>query len=195
MIATQTWLVFDEIARRFEHKAKLPDREDLRQDIILRLAELASSGQKLTLPAMLRIASYVAQEYWRDLLRTQTQVCVFNGTAKPRELNRATCEFRHKPDSCKDCAYIASRPIFTSLNYELQDKEGNMVELWQTLADDNAIDFEDWLDARRWLLGCPRRLVEIAVKRYSGKPLTTKDRMYLHRQAKKEAKKYQLSLI
>ena len=60
------WEKYISIADRFQHKAKREDREDLRQDIILRLAELASdNGHKpLTEPAMLRIASYVTQEYW-----------------------------------------------------------------------------------------------------------------------------------
>ena len=150
------WEKYIEIASRFQHKAKAEDREDLRHDIIVRLAQIAGqNGNQLTKPAMLRVASYVVQSYWRDLMR---------------------------------------KPTLLSLNYELEDEDGNSVELWQTLADDKAIDLEAWLDARTWLLGCPRRLVSIAVKRYSGKRLNHKDEVYYYRQRQKQLKKYQLAL-
>ena len=86
------------------------------------------------------------------------------------------------------------KPTVLSLNYELEDEDGNSIELWQTLADDKAIDLEAWLDARTWLLGCPRRLVSIAVKLYSGKRLAYKDYHYIERWRQKELKKYQLAL-
>jgi len=151
------WPKYIEIASRFQHKAKAGDRDDLRQDIILRLAEVASNnGHKpFTEPAMLRVASYVVMEYWHKLKR---------------------------------------QPTILSLNYELEDEDGDTTELWQTLADDKAVDLEAWLDAKRWLLGCPRRLVDIAVKLYSGKPLKWKDYRYMSRWRKKELRKYQLAL-
>ena len=151
------WQQYIEIADKFQHKARYDDREDLRQDIILRLAELASNnGHKpLTEGAMVRVASYVIMEYWHKLKR---------------------------------------QPTILSLNYELDDGDGDTTELWQTLADDKAIDLDAWLDARVWLLGCPQRLVQIAVKRYSGKPLSDKDRQYWHRVQEKELKHYQLAL-
>ena len=151
------WQQYIEIADKFQHKARHEDREDLRQDIILRLAELASNNghKSLTKPAMLRIASYVVMEYWHKLKR---------------------------------------QPTILSLNYELDDGDGDTTELWQTLADDKAIDLEAWLDARVWLLGCPQRLVQIAYKRYIGKPVNRKDSRYLERHRQKELKKYQLAL-
>ncbi len=151
------WQQYIEIADKFQHKARYDDREDLRQDIIVRLAELASNnGHKpLTEGAMVRVASYVVMEYWHKLKR---------------------------------------QPTILSLNYELDDGDGDTTELWQTLADDKAIDLDAWLDARVWLLGCPQRLVQIAVKRYSGKPLSDKDRQYWHRVQEKELKHYQLAL-
>ena len=151
------WEKYIEIASRFQHKAKAEDREDLRQDIILRLAQIASrNGHQLTFPAMLRIASYVCQEYWHDLKR---------------------------------------KPSLLSLNSETEDEDGNSVELWETLADDKATDLEAWLDDRTWLLGCPRRLVFIVVKIYSGKPLTNTEQHYWQRQRKKELEKYQKALF
>jgi hypothetical protein len=154
---TLDWQHFTEIADKFQHRAKPADRQDLRQEIILRLAEVASNnGHKpVTEGAMVRVASYTVMAYWRDLMR---------------------------------------KPTILSLNGELSDGDGDTVELWQTLADDKAIDVEAWLDAKRWLLGCPKRLVQIAYKRYIGKPLDGKDQDYLDHYRQKELRKYQQKL-
>jgi hypothetical protein len=154
---TLDWQKYIEIADKFQHKAKPIDSEDLRQDIILRLAEVASNnGHKpFTEGAMVRVASYTVMAYWRDRMR---------------------------------------KPTILSLNGESDNGDGDTVELWQTLADDRAIDVEAWIDAKRWLLGCPKRLVQIAYKRYVGKLLDYRDRMYLIRYRQKELKKYQPAL-
>ena len=151
------WQKYIEIADKFQHKAKPADREDLRQDIILRLAEVASNnGHKpVTEGAMVRVASYTVMAYWRDLMR---------------------------------------KPTILSLSGELSDGDGDTAELWQTLADDKAIDLEAWLDAKRWLLGCPKRLVQIAYKRVIGKPLDCREKMYLCRHRQKELNRYQIAL-
>jgi len=148
------WVKYQEIAKRFEHKAKAEDREDLRQDIILRLAEVESNnGHKpLSEPAMLRVASYTVLAYWRDLSR---------------------------------------KPTMLSLNSPIEDEDGNAIELYQIIADDRAVDLEAWLDAKRWLLGCPKRLVRIAFKKVNGKVLTKAEYSYLEYQRQKELKKYQ----
>ena len=52
------------------------------------------------------------------------------------------------------------------------------------IADDKPINLDAWLDARRILRGSPKRLVQIAYKRYSGYPLDKKERNYLNHQAK-----------
>ena len=152
------WQKYIEIADKFQRKAKADDRQDLRQEIILRLAEVASNnGHKpFNEGAMVRVASYTVMAYWRDLMR---------------------------------------KPTILSLSRETDNGDGDSVELWQTLADDKAIDLETWLDAKRWLLGCPRRLVKIAVKLYSGKRLDFKDYHYVERYRQKESKKYQQALI
>jgi hypothetical protein len=89
---------------------------------------------------------------------------------------------------------LMRKPSMLSLNDELEDTEGGRAELWQTLADDKALDLEAWQDAKRWLLGCPRRLVQIADKRTHGTTLSKYERLYLCRFKKKESAKYQLSL-
>src|SRR4030042_1044985 len=155
---TLDWQKYIEIAGKFQHKAKPADREDLRQDIILRLAEVASNnGHKpFTEGAMVRVASYTVMAYWRDLMR---------------------------------------KPTILSLNGELTDGDGDTAELWQTLADEKAIDLETWLDAKRWLLGCSKALVRIAYKRYVGKPLERREQTYLNHYQSRELKKYQRALL
>jgi hypothetical protein len=152
------WQHFTEIADKFQHRAKPADREDLRQDIILRLAEVASSnGHKpFTEGAMVRVASYTVMAYWRDLMR---------------------------------------KPTILSLNGELSDGDGDTAELWQTLADDRAINLEAWLDAKRWLLGCPKALVRIAYKGYIGLALNNREHQHLWRYRQRELSKYQKSLV
>jgi hypothetical protein len=63
----------------------------------------------------------------------------------------------------------------------------------KTLSDDNSLDLEAWIDAKTWLRGCPKRLVEIATGRTKGKALSLKDRVYLNRYKAKELAKNQLS--
>lgn len=151
------WQAYIEVADSFQVKARFEDREDLREDIIVRLAWLASNNDKpLTKPSMLRIASYVVMEYWHNLKR---------------------------------------QPSLYSLNEEVEDDEGNKTELYQTLADDKAIDLGAWLDAKTWLKGCPGRLVRIADKKVKRKPLNEKERQYLCRYRQKELAKRQLTLL
>ena len=151
------WNKYIEIATKFQWKAKPEDRQDLKQDIIVKLAEIASNNghEPFTEGAMVRVASYTVMAYWRDLMR---------------------------------------KPTTLSLNGDNNNVDGDTVELWQTLADDKALDLEAWQDAKRWLLGCPKRLVRIAYKKYVGKPLDKKDSRYFERFRQKELRNYQLSL-
>lgn len=155
---TLDWQKYIEIADKFQYRAKAADREDLREDIILKLAEVASNNghAPFTEGAMVRVASYTVMAYWRDRMR---------------------------------------KPTILSLNGELTDGDGDTVELWQTLADDKAINLETWLDAKRWLLCCPKRLVAVAVKLSNGERLDFKDYHYVERYRQKESKKYQIALI
>jgi len=78
------------------------------------------------------------------------------------------------------------KPTILSLNTEIDNGDGDTTELIDTVADDRAIDLEAWLDARTWLLGCPRRLVQIASKITNGDKLTPTDSQYLWRYRKRE---------
>ena len=62
------------VANRYQRKARYQDREDLNHDIIIALAEAQrakdnNSGGKLSDIAMMRIASYECQKYWRQVRR------------------------------------------------------------------------------------------------------------------------------
>jgi hypothetical protein len=55
LLARLDWEKYMGIADNFQHNARYEDRDDLRQDIVLRLAEVASTKtEPLTPPAMLR---------------------------------------------------------------------------------------------------------------------------------------------
>ena len=146
------WEKYSEVADRFQYKARFQDREDLKHNIIVRLAEVAQrNGHKpFTEWAMLRVASYVVMEHWHTEKR--------NGK-------------------------------IISLNTVIDDGEGDSIELIDTIADDSAIDLEAWVDARVWLMGCPKRLIEIARKRAMGEALEIADRKYLCKWRKREQKR------
>jgi hypothetical protein len=67
------WQKYISIADKFQYKAKPEDRDDLRQDIILRLAEVEAkyngNGNSLTEGGMVRVASYTVMAYWREIMR------------------------------------------------------------------------------------------------------------------------------
>ena len=148
------WEKYMEIAGKFQHKARYEDREDLRQDIIVRLAQVArNNGHKpFTEGAMVRVASYVAMEYWHNLKRQST---------------------------------------ILSLNDNIAGGDGNTTELYQAIADDKTMDLEAWVDAKAWLVSCPKRLVSIAYKKVNGKPLSHKEQVYLLYQRQKELRRRQ----
>jgi len=67
------WDKYISIADKFQRKAKYEEREDLRQTIIVRLADVElkynGSGKSLTEGGMVRVASYTVMEYWRGVMR------------------------------------------------------------------------------------------------------------------------------
>ena len=75
------------------------------------------------------------------------------------------------------------------------DGDGEAGEVIDFLADDNTVGLDLMLDARRFLLDRPRRLVQIAYKRYSGIPLDTKEQESLRRHRQKELQRYQKTLF
>ena len=141
------WTNYIVVADRFQSKVPYQEREDIKQDIILRLAQVdakRNGNGPLSEAGMMRTASFVIKEYWRDLKRKPTTLSLNNSKAD-------------------------------------NDENGHCPEFWETLADDNAIDLESWLDANLWLHSCPKRLIEIAHKRIAGIALDCNERQYLKR--------------
>ena len=81
------------------------------------------------------------------------------------------------------------KPTILSLDHRIDDGDGNSTDLIETVADDRAIDLDAWLDARTWLLDCPRRLVVIASKRLAGTTLSHREVVYLGRYRRREQKR------
>ena len=77
------------------------------------------------------------------------------------------------------------KPTILSLDTEIDNGDGDITELIEFLADDNAIDIVARLDARRFLQSFPKRIVQIAYKRYSGRPLDGKEQDCLDHWRKK----------
>ena len=146
------WAKYVEIARKFENKARKEDREDLTQDIIVRLAEVERSNghEPFTVWTMLRIAINVVKEYWHKLKR---------------------------------------QPTFISLNQKVENDEGDSIELWETMPDDEAIDLQAWVEDKDRLERLPRRLVEIASKKVNGEPLPKLENRNLEYHRGKEREK------
>ncbi|MFC1957084.1 hypothetical protein ACFLVY_02185 [Chloroflexota bacterium] len=173
------WEKYIAVADRFQHKARQEDREDLKQDIIVRLADVErNNGHKpFTEVAMFRIASYAVAEYWRAYYRRTHGISC--GECSQRQ--RQECRKRNYAD-CPRAIKIES------LSKPIIDSEGNITELGELIADDKATDVGEWLDTRTFLLGCPTRLIEIADKKVNGQALDAKDQKYLWRFRQKEQK-------
>ena len=173
------WEKYIAVADRFQHKARREDREDFRHDIIVRLADVErNNGHKpFTELAMLRIASFTVAEYWRAYYRRTHGIscgeCSQKQRQECRKRNYAECPKAIKVESL-------SKPIIGG--------EGNITELGELIADDRAIDLDQWLDKATFLLGCPIRLVQIAHKKQRGEALTSYERLYLYRFRKREQK-------
>jgi len=165
------WQKYSVIADRFQHKARFEDRDDLRQDIIVRLADVErNNGHKpFTEASMIRIASFTVAEYWRAYYRRTHGI----SCGECSKAQRKECRKRNLYPECPRAIRLES------LNKPIVDSEGNITELGELIADDKAIDIEAWLDKSTFLLGFPARLVEIAHKRLEGQALNDKDQKYL----------------
>jgi hypothetical protein len=181
------WEKYIAVADRFQHKARAQDREDLKHTIILRLAQVASNnGHKpFTEPAMYRVASITVVHYWRE------QYKLTNG------LDCGSCSRTQRRKCRKDWQYLEC-PKAMKLEYlskPIVDDNGNITELGELIADDKAIDLDQWLDSKAFLLGCPQRLITIACKIREGQALTRSEKNYLYHYRSRQLKKYQRSLF
>lgn len=77
------------------------------------------------------------------------------------------------------------QPDLISLDDETAD---NDTGLSSVLPDDSALDLDAWVDARTFLLSCPKRLIQIAFKRVNGVTLDGAECKYLCHFRKREQK-------
>ena len=179
------WEKYIAVAERFQHKAKTQDSEDLKHTIILKLAQVANNnGDKpFTKATMYRIASYIVADYWREVYKLTNGLDCGSCSRTQRQKCRSEWLYFECPRAIK-LEYL-SKPII--------DDNGNITELGELIADDKAIDLDAWVDAKRFLLGFPKRLMDIAHKINNGECLSNKDHQYLWYWRKKEQKSLDLS--
>ncbi len=182
------WALFYKVAKGFTHRVRPEDRQDFLHDLLLTMYKVKvkydAIGKELTEGGLIRVAGYNIAQYWRDKYRG------INGI----DCGRCSNEQRRKCKE-KDLYRECPRAIkIESLDTMIQDGEGNQIELYQMIADDNAVDITARLEARFILQSYPHRFVRIAYKKYAGYPLTTSERNYLY-QHRRRALQKRLSLI
>jgi len=175
----EPYLAYYKIALRFAHKALPDEQEDLLHDIIEGLARVAKH-KTLSEAAMYRIAEHIKDHYWYK------HYAYHNGLDCQHcsKAQRARCRVNW---AYSDWAYYDCRRAVTleSINKPIIDGEGNITELAELIADDKALDVEEWLDAKTFLIGAPIRLKQIARKLNKGEALAYPERNYLSRLRKK----------
>ena len=166
------WGLYWELSGYFVKKVRFQDKDDFRHDLILEIYKVATkykaTGKQLTRAGINRIAAYEVANYWhREKLASQGI-----------KVNCSHCQKAQKDKCRKDFLYsqCPKAKRFISLNEQGKvEDDGTVIELWQVLADDKAMDFDAWTSNNPWLLGYPQRLVEIALKIEAGIPLNAKD--------------------
>lgn len=176
----EPYLTYYKVALRFAHKALLDEREDLLHDIIEGLTGIAKR-KDLSEPAMYRIAEHIKDHYWyKHYAYNNGLDCQHCSKAQ-----RAKCRWNwgHSDWAYCDCHRAIQ---LESINKPIVDTEGNITELAELIADDRALDLEEWLDAKTFLIGAPIRLKQIAQRKSKGETLTNAQMIYLSRFRKKE---------
>jgi hypothetical protein len=127
---------------------------------------------------MYRIASFTRAQYWRDwFYRNRGIDC-----GRCSNVQRKKCKEQKLQSQCPRAIRMER------LDEPMMDEEGHLTELGELIADDKALDLADWMDTKTFLLTCPNRLVEIAMKRQEGERLNDTERQYLNRYRKQYQK-------
>jgi len=174
-------LTYYNVAKRFNHKAKAEDREDLLHDIIITLADVErNNGHKpFTAATMYRIASRAVADYWRAQYKLNSGLTCCNCSKAQRR-------------KCKDDDLYTQCPKaikLESLNKPIIDSEGNITELGETIVDPKSLDLDAWERDSLWQIGYKPRLVAIALKLDRGEALTHGELCYLSRLRANEQKR------
>jgi len=176
----EPYLTYYKIALRFAHKALIDDRQDLLHDIIEGIARVVEH-KALSEAAMYRLAEHIKGHYWyKHYSYNNGMDCQHCSKAQ-----RAKCRYNW---GHSDWAYCDCHRAITleSLNQPIIDSEGNITELAELIADDKALDLDEWLDAKTFLIGAPLRLKAIARKVNKGEKLSQPEHCYLYRLRQKQ---------
>ena len=164
------WLTYYKIVRYFVHKVKFEDRQDFLHDLMLEMARVKAryeaKGKPLTEAGLMRVASYELSDYWVKQRKLTTGL----------DCNHCSTKQRRR---CRDENLYSKCPKLIQLVSLDGDGDGDKAKFIDFLADDNAIDLAAMLDARRYLQGYPKRINQIAYKKYCGYKLDGKERYYL----------------
>jgi len=182
------WATYYKVTSYFVRHIRFDDREDFLHDTMIEMAKVKAKyepiGKPLTEAGLMRVASYQVTEYWERLRRLTTWLDCGNCSKEQRRKCR-------EEDLYSECPKYHQ---LVSLNTEI-DGDGHKAELIEFLADDTAIDIVARLDARRFLQGFPKRLVQIGYKRYSGQELDSKEQNYLKHYRNRHLKEQQKALF
>ena len=183
------WLTYYKVSKWFANKVKRQDRYDFLHDTMLEMAKVKAryetKGKPLTEAGLMRVASYELKGYYqRQLMLTTTINCT-----------HCSKEQRRK---CREGGLYSQCPKYhnvISLDMDIEDGDGHKARLIDFIADDKAIDILARLDARRYLLGFPTRLVKIGYKIYAGYQLNRKEQTYLDIYRMRHLKRSQKTLF
>jgi len=175
------WLAYYKVASRFTDKVKPQDKEDILHTIIMTLADVErNNGHKpFTEAVMYRIASRTVADYW------------FSHYSYTAGLDCKHCS-KAQRQKCKEDNLYTECPKairLENLNKPIIDSEGRTTELGELIADDKALDLDAWADARTFILGFPKRLLQIALKINNGQALSNKEHQYIWRFRQREQKR------
>jgi hypothetical protein len=150
------------------------EREDFLHDTLLKMAKVKAKyeliGKLLTEAGLMRVASYQVAEYWVKQKRLTNGLDCGNCSKEDR---RKCCD----EDLYSECPKYKQ---FVSLDTDIDDGDGDKITFAEFIADDKAIDLDAWLDAKAILRGLPKQLIQIGYKRYSGIPLTNREKHYFN---------------
>jgi hypothetical protein len=176
------WLTYYKVAKNFTRKVRREDREDFLHDLLLAMARVKTAydakGKELTEGGLVRIAQYEVNTYWRKSYLLNSGINCGMCVKKQRQRCKERDLYRQCPKAVK----------IESLDQLVDDGDGNKVELYQMIADDNAVDLVAVVDARLTLQGYPVKAVKLLYKRYAGYPLDKRERAYLSRFSRRAQK-------
>jgi len=169
------WATFYKVAKGFLRRVKPDDRQDFLHDLFLTMAKVKAKyqviGKPLTEGGLVRVASFAVAQYWRDYFQHIRGVDCGRCSTSQRNECKEKDLYRECPKAIK----------MESLDKLIEDGEGDKTELYQMIADDNAVDIVAMLDAKFTIQSYPKQAVLIAYKRYTGYPLDNREQRYLSR--------------